>query len=81
MRLQARIEDFIKECGMHSIPCSAFHFGSGYGSIDGKRYTFNWNRCTLRLSFRVVGVAGLAVSRDLDIPVATCVYCCPARAL
>ena len=42
--MQARIEDFIQECGTHSIPCSAFHFGSGYSSIDGKRYTFNWNR-------------------------------------
>ena len=42
--MQARIEGFIEECGTHNIPCSAFHFGSGYGSIDGKRYTFNWNR-------------------------------------
>jgi hypothetical protein len=42
---QARIEDFIVQCQSHAMPCSAFHFGSGYSSIDGKRYTFNWNRC------------------------------------
>ena len=41
---QARIEDFIALCQRNAMPCSAFHFGSGYSSIDGKRYTFNWNR-------------------------------------
>lgn len=44
--MQARIEGFIAQCRAHAIPCSAFHFGSGYSSIDGKRYTFNWNRCS-----------------------------------
>eukprot|EP00271_Cylindrocystis_brebissonii_P015613 TRINITY_DN38564_c0_g1_i1.p1 TRINITY_DN38564_c0_g1~~TRINITY_DN38564_c0_g1_i1.p1 ORF type:complete len:880 (+),score=112.87 TRINITY_DN38564_c0_g1_i1:332-2971(+) len=40
---QERIEEFIVLCQKYSIPCSAFHFGSGYTSIDNKRYVFNWN--------------------------------------
>jgi Alpha-glucosidases, family 31 of glycosyl hydrolases len=26
------------------VPCSAFHFGSGYTSIGKRRYVFTWNR-------------------------------------
>jgi len=41
---QRRIEDVIEKAAAHQIPLSAFHFGSGYTSIGGKRYVFNWNR-------------------------------------
>ncbi len=40
----ARISDYIARCRQEGIACSAFHFGSGYTSIGGKRYAFNWNR-------------------------------------
>ncbi|RBP02327.1 alpha-glucosidase [Roseiarcus fermentans] len=41
---QARIEGVIDAARAHDIPVSAFHFGSGYTSIGGKRYVFTWNR-------------------------------------
>jgi alpha-glucosidase len=40
----ARISAFIDECRLHGIRCDSFHFGSGYTSINGRRYAFNWNR-------------------------------------
>ncbi|MFY7777998.1 MAG: TIM-barrel domain-containing protein [Elstera sp.] len=40
----ARISAFIDECRQHGIRCDSFHFGSGYTSINGRRYAFNWNR-------------------------------------
>lgn len=40
----ARISDYIERCRREGIACSSFHFGSGYTSINGKRYAFNWNR-------------------------------------
>jgi alpha-glucosidase len=39
-----RVAAFIDECRQHAIPCESFHFGSGYTSINGRRYAFNWNR-------------------------------------
>jgi len=40
---QARLSDFIDQARQHDIPISAFHFGSGYGSIGPRRYVFTWN--------------------------------------
>eukprot|EP00897_Mesotaenium_endlicherianum_P002289 jgi/Mesen1/2088/ME000151S01340 len=40
---QEKIADFLTQCLRHHIPCSAFHFGSGYTSIGKRRYVFNWN--------------------------------------
>jgi alpha-glucosidase len=34
---------FLEELQEHEIPCDSFHLSSGYTSIDGKRYVFNWN--------------------------------------
>lgn len=31
-------------CRQHDILCDSFHLSSGYTSIEGKRYVFNWNR-------------------------------------
>ncbi|MGC3965575.1 MAG: glycoside hydrolase family 31 protein [Rhodocyclaceae bacterium] len=41
---QTRMDDFLKDCREHDIPCDSFHLSSGYTSIDGRRYVFNWNR-------------------------------------
>jgi alpha-glucosidase len=41
---QARLAQFAERLGEHDIPLSAFHFGSGYTSIGGRRYVFTWNR-------------------------------------
>ena len=41
---QRQIEGVIEKAAAHDIPLSAFHFGSGYTSIGGKRYVFTWNR-------------------------------------
>jgi alpha-glucosidase len=38
-----RVAAFIDEAKAHDIPCESFHFGSGYTSINGRRYAFNWN--------------------------------------
>ena len=40
---QARLDAFIEEATRHDVPISAFHFGSGYGSIGKRRYVFTWN--------------------------------------
>lgn len=40
----ARVTAFIETKRAHAIACDAFHFGSGYSSIGGRRYCFNWNR-------------------------------------
>lgn len=34
---------FLDECCEHDIPVDLFQLSSGYTSIDGKRYVFNWN--------------------------------------
>jgi alpha-glucosidase len=41
---QARLADFCDQLERHDVPCSAFHFGSGYTSIGKRRYVFTWNR-------------------------------------
>ncbi len=40
----ARISAFIDECCQHGIRCDSFHFGSGYTSINGRRYAFRNRR-------------------------------------
>ncbi|MFT4171862.1 MAG: glycoside hydrolase family 31 protein [Rhodocyclaceae bacterium] len=40
---QARMNEFLAGCEKHDILCDSFHLSSGYTSIDGKRYVFNWN--------------------------------------
>ncbi len=34
---------FLDALERHQIPCDSFHLSSGYTSIEGKRYVFNWN--------------------------------------
>ncbi|WP_157218310.1 glycoside hydrolase family 31 protein [Flavisphingomonas formosensis] len=41
---QAQMATFIAKLEEHDIGCSSFHLSSGYTSIGGKRYVFNWNR-------------------------------------
>lgn len=41
---QERMNEFLEGCKKHDILCDSFHLSSGYTSIDGKRYVFNWNR-------------------------------------
>ncbi|BCQ29390.1 DUF4968 domain-containing protein (plasmid) [Caballeronia sp. NK8] len=41
---QRRMAEFIERCREHDILCDSFHLSSGYTSIGGKRYVFNWNR-------------------------------------
>lgn len=41
---QRRMDEFLEACAQHDILCDSFHLSSGYTSIDGKRYVFNWNR-------------------------------------
>lgn len=41
---QERMNEFLEGCHKHDIPCDSFHLSSGYTSINGKRYVFNWNR-------------------------------------
>ena len=40
---QAQMLGFLGALEQHAIPCDSFHLSSGYTSIDGKRYVFNWN--------------------------------------
>ncbi|MDO4642997.1 MAG: glycoside hydrolase family 31 protein [Cardiobacteriaceae bacterium] len=41
---QEQLQNFIRLCHEHGIPCDSFQFSSGYTSINGKRYVFHWNR-------------------------------------
>ncbi len=41
---QSRMDDFLEKCAEHDILCDSFHLSSGYTSIGGNRYVFNWNR-------------------------------------
>jgi alpha-glucosidase len=41
---QVRLADFCDQIERNDVPCSAFHFGSGYTSIGKRRYVFTWNR-------------------------------------
>lgn len=40
---QNQLMQFIRLCKEHAIPCDSFQLSSGYTSINGKRYVFNWN--------------------------------------
>ena len=40
---QEQLMKFIFECDENGIPCDSFQLSSGYTSINGKRYVFNWN--------------------------------------
>jgi alpha-glucosidase len=41
---QERMNEFLSRCAEHDILCDSFHLSSGYTSINGKRYVFNWDR-------------------------------------
>ncbi|GGP21714.1 glycoside hydrolase family 31 protein [Silvimonas iriomotensis] len=40
---QARMDEFLDNCSTHDILCDSFHLSSGYTTIAGKRYVFNWD--------------------------------------
>ena len=40
---QQQLNKFLELCEEHDILCDSFQLSSGYTSIDGKRYVFNWN--------------------------------------
>jgi alpha-glucosidase len=40
---QELLQGFLRDCDRYEIPCDSFQLSSGYTSIDGKRYVFNWN--------------------------------------
>ena len=40
---QQQLDGFIDRITSEGIPCSAFHYGSGYSSRGKKRYVFTWN--------------------------------------
>lgn len=40
---QEQLMEFLRECDANSVPCDSFQLSSGYTSINGKRYVFNWN--------------------------------------
>ena len=40
---QDQFNNFLNECEKYNITCNSFQLSSGYTSINGKRYVFNWN--------------------------------------
>ena len=40
---QQQLDGFISRIEAEGIPCSAFHYGSGYSSRGKRRYVFTWN--------------------------------------
>ncbi len=40
---QAQLDGFISRIEAEGVPCSAFHYGSGYSSRGKRRYVFTWN--------------------------------------
>ncbi|KAJ55984.1 alpha-glucosidase [Actibacterium mucosum KCTC 23349] len=40
---QDQMAGFLDQIAAHDIPCDSFQMSSGYTSINGKRYVFNWN--------------------------------------
>ncbi|MCL2232155.1 MAG: glycoside hydrolase family 31 protein [Treponema sp.] len=40
---QERLNEFLELCEKHDVLCDSFQLSSGYTSINGKRYAFNWN--------------------------------------
>ena len=41
---QEQMNEFLVRCKEHDILCDSFHLSSGYTSIGGRRYVFNWDR-------------------------------------
>ena len=41
---QQQLNGFIDRIESEGVPCSAFHYGSGYSSRGKRRYVFTWNR-------------------------------------
>ena len=69
---QAQMGNFLRLCSEHSIPCSSFQLSSGYTSIRGKRYVFNWNHDkfpdpkAFTASYTAAGVALAANIKPFD---------------
>jgi len=40
---QNQLENFLTRIQAEGIPCSSFHYGSGYSSRGKRRYVFTWN--------------------------------------
>jgi alpha-glucosidase len=40
---QNQLQNFLERIQAEGIPCSAFHYGSGYSSRGKRRYVFTWN--------------------------------------
>ncbi|MCG7521446.1 TIM-barrel domain-containing protein [Ruegeria sp. Ofav3-42] len=40
---QHQMRGFLERLRIEDIPCDSFQMSSGYTSIEGKRYVFNWN--------------------------------------
>ena len=40
---QQQLDGFISQIQAQGIPCSSFHYGSGYSSRGKRRYVFTWN--------------------------------------
>lgn len=40
---QNQLSSFLDKITAHDLPCDSFQMSSGYTSIAGKRYVFNWN--------------------------------------
>ena len=41
--VQEAIVGFVRKMHEHGLGCDGFHLSSGYSSVNGKRYVFNWN--------------------------------------
>lgn len=59
---QAQLDGFMNRIAQENIPCSSFHYGSGYSSKGKCRYVFTWNHSkfpdpkTLNAKFHRVGM-------------------------
>ena len=59
---QQQLDAFINRTESEGIPCSAFHYGSGYSSRGKRRYVFTWNHSkfpdpkTLNARFHAAGM-------------------------
>lgn len=59
---QQQLDNFITRIEAEGIPCSSFHFGSGYSSRGKRRYVFTWNISkfpdpkTLNARFQAAGI-------------------------
>ena len=65
---EARIRVVIDAAKALDVPVSAFHFGSGYTSIGGKRYVFTWNRAKFpkpKALIRALADAGMKTVANL----------------